>query len=72
MLLDEEQVNDICCNALMNFHSSLEEYHHWIRWKVSRISGCSLTQIYNITLNHSDILIVVNESELILHDGVNN
>lgn len=29
MLLDEEQVNDICCNALMNFHSSLEEYQHW-------------------------------------------
>lgn len=29
MLLDEEQVNDICCNALMKFHESLEDYQHW-------------------------------------------
>jgi hypothetical protein len=29
MLLDDEQVNDICCNALMNFHSKMEEYQHW-------------------------------------------
>lgn len=29
MMLDNEQVNDICCNALMNFHSKMEEYEHW-------------------------------------------
>lgn len=29
MLLNDEQANDICCNALMNFHSSLEEYQQW-------------------------------------------
>ena len=29
MLLNDEQVNDICYDALMNFHSKLEEYQHW-------------------------------------------
>lgn len=29
MLLNDEQVNELCCNALINFQSKMEDYAHW-------------------------------------------